>query len=251
METLSAPLDSKLLTCLTRIAAAPSADAVWAETLRYLDALGVSWVCYAYAEDPGTLDPRPAEKRTNLPGWWLERYATMRYAVGDPAIRHTIRSIEPELLTMDAASDGGALSRQLHAESWSALQARSTVVVPLRRHWRVPLGGVTCTTRLEGAAAARWYAANGDALRLAVYYADVRLVEFARATEAATVRLSPRERECLLWLAKGLRNDRIAERMRISRPTVEFHLMRARRKLGATTRDQALARAVAFGLVVP
>jgi DNA-binding CsgD family transcriptional regulator len=46
-----------------------------------------------------------------------------------------------------------------------------------------------------------------------------------------------------------LRNDRIAEKLGISRPTVELHLANARRKLNAKTREQALARAVALGLL--
>jgi DNA-binding CsgD family transcriptional regulator len=46
-----------------------------------------------------------------------------------------------------------------------------------------------------------------------------------------------------------MRHDRIAERLGISRPTVELHLANARRKLNARTREQALARAVAFGLL--
>jgi DNA-binding CsgD family transcriptional regulator len=59
----------------------------------------------------------------------------------------------------------------------------------------------------------------------------------------------PRERECMTWLAIGLRYDRIAERLGIARPTVELHLLNARRKLGAKTREQALAKAVALGLL--
>jgi DNA-binding CsgD family transcriptional regulator len=46
-----------------------------------------------------------------------------------------------------------------------------------------------------------------------------------------------------------MRYDRIAERLGISRPTVELHLANARRKLGARTREQALAKAVALGLL--
>lgn len=69
--------------------------------------------------------------------------------------------------------------------------------------------------------------------------------------DKARTRLSRRERECLLWLAAGLRNDRIAERLGIRGATVELHLRNARRKLGARTREQAVARAVALGLVDP
>lgn len=75
------------------------------------------------------------------------------------------------------------------------------------------------------------------------------LVRPLRQGTATAVGLSSRERECLQWLAQGLRNDRIAERMGISNPTVEMHFARARRKLGAATREQALAKAVALGLI--
>jgi DNA-binding CsgD family transcriptional regulator len=63
--------------------------------------------------------------------------------------------------------------------------------------------------------------------------------------------LSQREIECLSLLAAGYRADRISEILAISRPTVDFHFKSATRKLKSTTREQALARAVALGLVVP
>lgn len=75
----------------------------------------------------------------------------------------------------------------------------------------------------------------------------------AKSTQqAATPKdLSPRERECLLLLSKGLRNDMIAHRLNVSVPTVELHLANARRKLGAATREQAIATAVLLGLLDP
>ncbi len=63
--------------------------------------------------------------------------------------------------------------------------------------------------------------------------------------------LTARERECLLWLSRGLRNDDIAEKLSLSRSTVEFHLVNVRRKLNASTREQALAIAVQGGLITP
>jgi DNA-binding CsgD family transcriptional regulator len=59
--------------------------------------------------------------------------------------------------------------------------------------------------------------------------------------------LSPREREVLVWLASGLRTAEIAHRMGIETVTVGYHLQRARRKLGARTREQALAIALRDG----
>jgi DNA-binding CsgD family transcriptional regulator len=50
-----------------------------------------------------------------------------------------------------------------------------------------------------------------------------------------------------MWLAAGLRTAEIAHRMRIETVTVGYHLQRARRKLGARTREQALVIAVRAG----
>ncbi|WP_164517190.1 helix-turn-helix transcriptional regulator [Tabrizicola piscis] len=61
--------------------------------------------------------------------------------------------------------------------------------------------------------------------------------------------LSAREREVLQWLFHGHRTARIAEQMGIECVTVSKHLMSIRRKLGAKTREQALAIAVRDGLI--
>jgi DNA-binding CsgD family transcriptional regulator len=63
--------------------------------------------------------------------------------------------------------------------------------------------------------------------------------------------LSPREVQCLELLAQGHRNDRIAERLGLHRATVDMHIVRARTKLGARTREQAIAIAVAAGAISP
>ena len=65
------------------------------------------------------------------------------------------------------------------------------------------------------------------------------------------VPLSPRECDVLLWLAKGLRSQRIAERLGIARVTVDMHMSNARKKLKATTREHALAKAIQKGLIDP
>ena len=61
--------------------------------------------------------------------------------------------------------------------------------------------------------------------------------------------LTRRETECLEWLARGLTNSGIANRMHVALPTVAMHLVNARKKLGARTREQAIAQAVKRGLI--
>lgn len=55
--------------------------------------------------------------------------------------------------------------------------------------------------------------------------------------------LSTRERECLRWAAAGKTTDEVALILGLSQETVRVYFKRALRKLGATTRAQAIARA--------
>ncbi|WP_096700827.1 LuxR family transcriptional regulator [Magnetospirillum sp. 15-1] len=63
--------------------------------------------------------------------------------------------------------------------------------------------------------------------------------------------LSPQERECLLWLAAGLQQKQVADRLRLTDKQVEKRLKEARRKLKAVTTTQAVANALIFGLIDP
>jgi len=61
--------------------------------------------------------------------------------------------------------------------------------------------------------------------------------------------LTSREREVLELIASGLTNREIAQRLRISEHTVKFHISTIYGKLGASTRTEAVRRAVYRGLV--
>lgn len=61
--------------------------------------------------------------------------------------------------------------------------------------------------------------------------------------------LTDREVQCLEALAEGLTSPKIAKYLGISTSTVAMHVLNARRKLGASTREQAVALAVKRHLV--
>ncbi|WP_181335814.1 response regulator transcription factor [Hyphomicrobium methylovorum] len=63
--------------------------------------------------------------------------------------------------------------------------------------------------------------------------------------------LTQRETQCVQALAHGLSNSEIAKELHIALPTVAMHLSNARHKLGAKTREHAVALAIADGLVAP
>lgn len=70
-----------------------------------------------------------------------------------------------------------------------------------------------------------------------------------RSAPRGTSPLTGRERDVLGRFAQGLRPDRIADRMGLSKRTVDMHAANARRKLAARTIAEAVAVAVRQGLI--
>lgn len=64
-------------------------------------------------------------------------------------------------------------------------------------------------------------------------------------------KLTRRETEVMHWVAAGKNDFEIGEILGISQSTTHFHVENAKRKLDATTRAQATARAVHLALVRP
>lgn len=91
---------------------------------------------------------------------------------------------------------------------------------------------------------------------LALYYAlaaeRLGLVAAAGiATPAAPADLTPRQVECLQWVAAGKSGAEIGEILGLSDYTVSEHLAAARKRLGVRTTTQAAIQAVLRGLVRP
>ncbi len=110
--------------------------------------------------------------------------------------------------------------------SSSARRVLSVLAVRLREH----LGGV------------RGYAHKAF---------GVSLPEPPMPTPSTPPRLTPRERECLLWSARGKSIWVIGQILGISEDTVKHHLTQAMAKLGTTNRVVAINTAMRAGLIDP
>jgi DNA-binding NarL/FixJ family response regulator len=71
------------------------------------------------------------------------------------------------------------------------------------------------------------------------------------STPAKMAQLTPREREVLTLLARGLSNTEVAAHLFISEATVKTHLARLMMKLGVREKAQAVVAAYQTGLVQP
>ncbi len=75
------------------------------------------------------------------------------------------------------------------------------------------------------------------------------IVDNAAAVPPSAAGLSRQERRVLALLAEGLPNKAIARRLGLATPTVKFHLTRLYARLGARNRREAVANALARGLI--
>ncbi len=246
-------MDATLLQGADRLDAAEDIEAAWSAVVQGLAEIGVAWCHYAHVALPGDAAARPPAlmRLSTLPEAWRAHHTAMRYWRADAAVRHCATSLAvlpTGLGFARAAGDVGWAGMCAEAE---AIGLGDGLAVPLRGLPGAAYGAFSLVTAERGAGFAAWRAAFGRPAVLLAHLAAQRLMLLAEADAPQRPRLSPRERECLLWLVAGLRSDRIAERLGLSRATVDLHLSRARRRLGARTREQAVAKALALGLLVP
>lgn len=90
--------------------------------------------------------------------------------------------------------------------------------------------------------------AGGNVLANCAHVATSKLVVPALLAQERP-KLTPRELEVMQYVAHGKGSEVIGDILGLSKPTIEFHVKNALRKLGVASRLQGVARAVALGLV--
>lgn len=103
-------------------------------------------------------------------------------------------------------------------------------------------------TRQELVAAVRSVLANDERVVLSVSRASMAQVHTAAALPGL---LSAREREVMTLVAQGMTNGQTARQLSISEGTVKHHLRNIFGKLGATSRLDAVNKAIAASLIEP
>lgn len=78
-------------------------------------------------------------------------------------------------------------------------------------------------------------------------YSGMTLSDLAEAP----IHLTAREKEVLLWCARGKSNWAIGQILHLTEHGVKFHVANCIRKLGADTRIGAVLKAIRFGLILP
>ena len=191
---------------------------------------------------------------TSLPPEWLRAYEENAYIEVDPRVASGLRRASP--FQWDAASfDGPPRVRQFldHAAQYGI---RSGVVVAFNGldNSRIGFGLNSPTSPVPPERSAEITAMLGTLMILGTRLHDLFLMqaESSRGTLATLGKaLSRRERQCLEMAARGLTSDDIGYKLGITGRGVNFHFGNILGKLAAINRNEAIAKAVALGLIRP
>ena len=107
------------------------------------------------------------------------------------------------------------------------------------------------STRLPGHKVTEEIERNTPELNLLAMHTHQAISKFIRYHdyEAGLRKISSRERQCLLWTTEGLTTIEIGKKLDVAASTVTFHLQNVMRKLNASNRQQAVAKAIMLGVI--
>lgn len=182
---------------------------------------------------------------------WIEHYAANRYYRDDRLVRAALASTAP-FKYEDIFSTAPNSSRQLEMER--RFGYRSGVVVPM--HGPGPFFGILSAAASKSANFPEIKADTVAAVQhiASVFHEHVRKLNLPRAPavlEIPPITLLEREKQCLTWAAAGKTNHEIGVVLKISARTAKKYIESAMRKLDATNRAQAAAKATSLGLIEP
>jgi DNA-binding CsgD family transcriptional regulator len=188
---------------------------------------------------------------------WQNRYAERRYSEVDPVVALTPRIARPFL--WDRLRDGDLLTHRQQLVMNEAHEAglRNGISVPLHGP-SARVAVVSFASRFNDAdpqACLSHFNALASLFHVAftaiVHGAELDASSIAPGAEsdAPSITLSQRERDCLNWTAQGKSSWDIGMILAISENTVNFHVKNAMRKLDSTSRIVAVLKAVRLGLI--
>ncbi|ESZ53342.1 LuxR family transcriptional regulator [Mesorhizobium sp. L103C131B0] len=206
------------------------------------------WIAYGSPtldrKDWGPVRRRPVVM-LNYPDEWQERYFEMGYDKIDPIVKMCRKR-------------AGAFrwSEVYNAASTTEDERRvfdEAAMFGLKSGISVPLHGPDgCFATLSFAQGDEREFKNRTItyLELAALHFHMKVAEFANSSAIEeTPSLSPREKECILWVARGKSSWEIGKILGISVDTVNFHVKNVMRKLAVASRTVAAIKAVDLGII--
>lgn len=178
---------------------------------------------------------------------WVEHYKSRSYLEVDPVIHQGQKSILPvDWSTFDRSEKK---VQALFNESREAGLGNQGLSIPVRgRNGDFSLFSLTCeATSMDWVELKRAYIRDFQTLAVYFHQSVIR----ASTNRQTDPNLTPREKECIYWIACGKTAEEAAIIMGISRRTVRFHIENILFKLNATNMTHAVAKAICFQIINP
>jgi LuxR family quorum-sensing system transcriptional regulator CciR len=204
------------------------------------------YACTVLRPTDPLIDAVSTATAVKYPADWIARYVEADYASIDPIMTKSLSTAEPFFW----ADLVGLSSRQkrLFGDAADA-GLRTGIGVPIHS----PFGEVFI---MSVASPLRDIDARRARLQMYLLTAQFRLVHLELVPGSPdrnrpTAALTDRERECLLWSARGKSSWDIGMIIGISEFTANFHIRNACAKLQATNRILGITKAIRLGLINP
>jgi DNA-binding CsgD family transcriptional regulator len=180
------------------------------------------------------------------PESWLQLYAEKDFFSADPFVEEARRAMAPFLwseveTTRPLTPRGQEIYRIGREYGW-----REVVGIPM--HGPSGYQGMVSLASMKDVALSAADRACLDMTSRAIHERCRREVGFGLMAED-TPKLTPRELECMQWVAVGKTDWEIAQVLGISSSTAHFHVESAKKKLGLSSRTEAVARLTLYGLL--
>lgn len=175
---------------------------------------------------------------------WVSRYRDERFAERDPAARRAVANLTP--FSWEEAEEEAGDDPDARVVFGAAREHddRSGFVVPVHGG-----DGSLAVVTFRGRHMSLDQEGRSYLHLLAIYFhiavERLRLVELASQHPSIT----PRQIECLKWVAAGKTDWEIGKILGLSEATVNRHIERAKERLGVRTRAQAVVGAITHGIL--
>lgn len=188
---------------------------------------------------------------TNYPYEWAQRYEENDYVNDDPVFHRATGSIEPfNWPSLRERKRLTAKQRQIFDEAGS-FGLYHGAAIPVHG----PRGAFALlslnTDQREPEFQKVWRVNKLQLHMMALYYHSAIEKKLLLSAPRPQFHFTDREREALLWTARGKTSWETSEIMRISQETVNFHLKNAMHKIGVYSKHHAVVKAIMIGAIFP
>jgi LuxR family quorum sensing-dependent transcriptional regulator len=239
MQGMASALNTTVLDTLQAVQSAPSLLKVAEIFRRFIDGYGYSTFMCA---DPPRLDTQTGGVIL-FDTWapeWRHRYLSRGYSFRDPMVLELCRTVHP--FTWEEVCE----RRRYEPQDWMIVDEASEwgmlhgFVVPI-----LLTGGRVHTITMSGASPRRDFKAKAE-LHLVSIYAHARALNL-RLKETPPTPLTKRERQVLQLVSDGKSDWEAGSVLGISASTVHKHVENVKKRMGVSTRMQAVINAIRNG----